>query len=196
MHVLRQEETLCQAPGNSPTFTLRPGFNTSYHRKRLIFKLEGGLPAYFWPKGARHIRPNLGNWPSVTSKLSDCNPARHLGRWGSRGSTTLDPGWLFGSALPFSGAARKRRRGSWASSLGLLLLCWWTSARQKTVDDHYSSNHYFVLTLIGFCFWGIYWLGCCLLDWLNLGLSLRFFNGSMGDAVLGNYLCWSISERY
>ena len=106
MHVLRQEETLCQAPGNSPTFTLRPGFDTSYHRKRLIFELEGGLPAHFWPRGGCHIRPNLGSWPSVTSRLSDCNPARYPGRWGSRGSITLDPGWLFGSALPFSGTTR------------------------------------------------------------------------------------------
>ena len=151
MHVLRQEETLSQAPGNSPTFTLCPGFDTSYHRKRLIFELEGGLPAHFWPKGGCHIRPNLGSWPSVTCRLSDCNPARYPGRWGSRGSITLDPGWLFGSALPFSGTTRKRRRGSWASSLGLLLLRCWTSARQKTVDGHYSFNHYFILTLIGLC---------------------------------------------
>ena len=65
MHVLMQEETLCQAPGNSPIFALRLGFDTSCHRKGLISEPEGGLLAHFWPRGGSHIRLDLGSWPSV-----------------------------------------------------------------------------------------------------------------------------------
>ena len=56
------------------------------------------------------IDPDLGSWPSVTSRLSDCNPAKHPRTWDSWGSITWDPGWLFGGALPFSRVARRGRK--------------------------------------------------------------------------------------
>ena len=108
VYILRQEETLCQALGDSPPFVLHPGSYTSYHWKGLITKPEGGLSAYFWSKGGRYMKTDLGSWLSVIGKLSDHDPTRHSGRWGSWGSITWDLRLLFESTLPFSGIARRR----------------------------------------------------------------------------------------
>lgn len=117
MHIFRQEETLCQALGNPPTFTLRPRFDAQCYWMGLITEPEGGLAAHFWSREGRNMRTNLGNWPSIIDKLSDCDPAKYSGRWGPRGSVTRVPQLLLDSTLPFSCAAK-----SWVSALGLLLL--------------------------------------------------------------------------
>ena len=108
MHVLRQKDTLCQAPGDSPTFAPCPSSDTSCHEKGLITEPKYGLPAHFLPRGKHRVRTDLGSWLSVTGRLWDHNPTRHSGRWGSRGSITRDLGLLFSSTMPFSRTARRR----------------------------------------------------------------------------------------
>ena len=106
VHVLGQEETLCQALGNSTPFPLRPGSYTGCHWKGLITEPESGLQAHFWLRGGRHTRIDLGSWPSTTGRLSNHDPVRHSERWG--GSIIRDPRLLFGSTLPFLRTAKRR----------------------------------------------------------------------------------------
>ena len=121
-----------------------------------------------------------GRLPLVGSRMT----IWHSRRWSFWRSIPQAPGWLVSRALPFLGAGKRRRKGSWTSTLGLLLLCYWMCVGQKTIKGHCSFNQNFTFTLVGFCFRGVYWLGCCLLGRLNLGLGL--LNGFVDSTTLGD----------
>ena len=145
MDILKQQEALHQALGNLPLFALGPHPYAGEHGQRLITELTGDLPSHLGSRGGCHIRPDLGNWPRITSWLPDYDLARCPGR-GPCGSATWDFGRLIGVALLLFGIASRRRRRSLILAMGLLRLDRGTSTEQEPIDGHGSlSHHFFVL---------------------------------------------------
>ena len=89
--------------------------------------------------------PNLSNWPRITNRLPDRDPARHLGR-GPRGSVAWNLGQLIDGPLFLFGTAGGRRRKSLILALGMGLSRK-TSTEKKLINGHlFSFHHIFALT--------------------------------------------------
>ena len=80
MDVFEQQQSLDQALGHSPPFSLCPHPYAGYYQQWLTTECVGGLPAWLLPLRGGNVRPDLYGWLGITTRCSDGNPIRGSGR--------------------------------------------------------------------------------------------------------------------